>query len=186
MQNKKILLILRGIFLIAVSIVLGFNIYSWNAKSLAGNVLPMPFGYGGAVVLSGSMEPTIMTGELILVQEADFYEVGDIVVYQTGHMLVVHRIVGMDAETVTTRGDANNTDDGAVPLTHVKGKVIAHIPHIGKIVKLLKTPAATILLLAGAFLSVEMPFRKEKEKKDEELERIKAEIRKLKEEQEQS
>ena len=186
MRNKKLLLLLRGIFLVAVSIVLGINIYSWNAKSLAGNVLPMPFGYGGAVVLSGSMEPTIGIDELILVKAEDSYKVDDIVVYQTGHMLVVHRIVAMDGETVTTRGDANNTDDGAVPLTHVKGKVIAHIPHIGKIVKLLKTPAATILLLAGAFLSVEMPFRKEKEKKNEELERIKAEIRKLKEEQEQS
>lgn len=180
---KKISAILRALFLILVSLVLGINIYSWNAKSLAGNVLPMPFGYGGAVVLSGSMEPTIGIDELILVKAEDSYKVDDIVVYQTGHMLVVHRIVGMDGETVTTRGDANNTDDGAIPLTQVKGKVIAHIPHVGTAVRLLKSPIATVLLLAAAVLSVEMPFRREKEKKEEELERIKAEIRKLKEEQ---
>lgn len=184
MQNKKFPPILRTLFLIVVSLVLGINIYSWNAKSLTGNVLPMPFGYGGAVVLSGSMEPTIAVDELIIVKAEDGYEVGDIVVYQAGRILVVHRIVALDGETVTTRGDANNVDDGAVALSQVKGKVIAHIPHVGKIVRLLKTPVATILLIAAAVLTVELPFLKEKEKKDEELERIKEEIRRLKEEQE--
>ena len=164
--------------------MLGINIYSWTAKRLPGNVLPMPFGYGGAVVLSGSMEPTIAVDELIIVKAEDGYEVGDIVVYQAGRILVVPRIVTLDGETVTTRGDANNVDDGAVALSQVKGKVIAHIPHVGKIVRLLKTPVATILLIAAAVLTVELPFLKEKEKKDEELERIKEEIRRLKEEQE--
>ena len=101
MQNKKFPPILRTLFLIVVSLVLGINIYSWNAKSLTGNVLPMPFGYGGAVVLSGSMEPTIAVDELIIVKAEDGYEVGDIVVYQAGRILVVHRIVALDGETVT-------------------------------------------------------------------------------------
>lgn len=184
MRNKKFPPVLRTVFLIAVSLVLGINLYNWNAKSLTGNVLPMPFGYGGAVVLSGSMEPAIMTGELIVVKAEDSYAVGDVVVYQSGKMLVVHRIVDMDAETVTTRGDANNTNDVPIELKQIKGRVIVHVPHVGALVRLLKTPAATILLIAGAVLSVELPYRKEKEKKEEELERIKAEIRRLKEEQE--
>ena len=184
MQNKKKFPVLRTVFLIVVSLVLGINIYNWNARSLTGNVLPMPFGYGGAVVLSGSMEPEIAVDELIIVQAAQDYEVGDVVVYQSGHMLVVHRIVDMDGETVTTRGDANNTDDAPIDIAQVKGKVIAHIPYVGKLVRLLKTPVATIILIVGAVLSVELPYRKEKEEKDEELERIKAEIRRLKEEQE--
>lgn len=184
MQNKKFPPILRTVFLIVVSAVLGLNIYNWNAKSLTGNVLPMPFGYGAAVVLSGSMEPTIMTNELIVVKAQKDYEVGDVVVYQTGRILVVHRIVGLEGESVTTRGDANNTDDAPIEQAHIKGKVIAHIPNVGTAVRIIKTPWATALLIAGAVLSVELPYRKEKEKKDEELERIKAEIRKLKEEQE--
>ena len=184
MQNKKFPPILRTVFLIAVSLILGVNIYSWNARSLTGNALPMPFGVGGAVVLSGSMEPTIMVDELIIVKAAESYEVGDIVVYQIGKIPVVHRIVAMDAETVTTRGDANNVDDTPVELSRVKGRVIAHIPHVGKVVRLLKTPLATILLIAAAVLTVELPYQKDKEKKEEELERIKEEIRRLKEEQE--
>lgn len=183
MQNKKIPALFRTLFLIAVSVVLGINLYNWNAKSLTGNVLPMPFGYGGAVVLSGSMEPTIMTDELIIVKAEDRYAKEDVVVYQSGKMLIVHRIVEIDGETVITRGDANNTDDAPIEMTQIKGKVIAHIPYVGALVRLLKTPVATILLLAAAVLTVELPFRKEKEKKDEELERIKAEIRRLKEEQ---
>ena len=183
MAKKKFPPILRTLFLIIVSLVLGLNIYNWNARSLTGNVLPMPFGYGGAVVLSGSMEPAIAVDELIIVKAADEYALDDIVVYQTGSLLVVHRIVDIDGETVTTRGDANNVDDGAIELTQVKGKVIAHIPHVGKVVRLLKTPVATIILIILAVLTVELPYRKEKDKKDEELARIKEEIRRLKEEQ---
>lgn len=184
MGEKKIRLVLRTVLLTAVGLVLGINIYNWNVRSLTGNVLPMPLGYGAAVVLSGSMEPAISVDDLILVKAEENYEIGDVVVYQTGKMLVVHRIVAMDGESVTTRGDANNVDDGAVALTQVKGKVVAHIPKVGAAVRLLKTPAATLLLIAGAVLSVELPYRKEKEKKEEELERIKEEIRRLKAEQE--
>lgn len=174
----------RAAVLVLVSLVLGMNLYSWNARSLTGNALPMPFGYGAAVVLSGSMEPAIMTDELIIVKAQESYETGDIVVYQSGRMLVVHRIVNMDGETATTRGDANNTDDAPIAISQIKGRVIGHIPGVGSLVRLMKTPVATILLIAAAVLTVELPYRKEKEKKDAELERIKEEIRRLKEEQE--
>ena len=184
MRNKKFLPVLRMAFLILVSLVVGLKIYAWNARSLTGNVLPMPFGYGGAVVLTGSMEPAIMVDELIIVKAEDSYEVGDVVVYQSGSMMVVHRIMDMDGERVITRGDANNMDDSPVELAQIKGKVIYHIPKVGGVVRILKTPAATLVLIVAAVLSVELPYQKDKEKKDEELERIKEEIRRLKEEQE--
>lgn len=184
MKNKKFLPVLRMAFLIIVSLVVGLKIYAWNARSLTGNVLPMPFGYGGAVVLSGSMEPAIMVDELIIVKAEDSYEVGDVVVYQSGSMMVVHRIMDMDGERVITRGDANNMDDSPVELAQIKGKVIYHIPKVGGVVRILKTPAATLVLIVAAVLSVELPYQRDKEKKDEELERIKEEIRRLKEEQE--
>lgn len=183
MSKKKILVILRIAVLIFVSLLVGIKLYNWNARNLTGNVLPMPFGYGASVVLSGSMEPAIKTNELILVKAEDSYEVGDVVVFQNGNVLVVHRIVAMDEETVVTRGDANNTDDQPIALEQIKGRVFAHIPHVGTVVRVIKTPVATIALILGAVLLVELPFQKEKEKKEEELEKIKAEIRRLKEEQ---
>lgn len=184
MENKTFRPVLRTLFLLAVSLIFGINIYNWNARSLTGNTMPMPFGVGGAVVLSGSMEPAISVDDLIIVKAADSFEVGDVIVYQSGKIQVVHRIVAMDGETVTTRGDANNTDDNPVELSQVKGRVIAVIPYVGKLVRLLKTPPVTILLIIAAVATVELPYIKEKEQKEEELERIKEEIRRLKEEQE--
>ena len=184
MENKTFRPVLRTLFLLAVSLIFGINIYNWNARSLTGNTMPMPFGVGGAVVLSGSMEPAISVDDLIIVKAADSFEVGDVIVYQSGKIQVVHRIVAMDGETVTTRGDANNTDDNPVELAQVKGRVIAAIPYVGKLVRLLKTPPVTILLIIAAVATVELPYIKEKEQKEEELERIKEEIRRLKEEEE--
>lgn len=183
MRKNKFLPILRTIFLIVASVVLGINIYNWNAKSLTGNVLPMPFGHGAAVVLTGSMEPTIKTGDLILVKESDSFEVGDVVVYQSGRILVVHRIMEIDGETAILRGDANNADDAPIELSQIKGRVFGCIPYMGTVARILKTPWATALLIGGAVLMVELPYRKKKEEDQEELERIKEEIRRLKEEQ---
>ena len=63
---------------------------------------------------------------------------------------------------------------------------IAHglLEHFGSLARVLKTPTATIVLLVGAVLLLELSFRKEKQKKSDDLELIKEEIRRLKEEQE--
>lgn len=174
----------KTLVLLFVSLVLGINVYLWNARSLMGNALPMPFGFGAAVVLTGSMEPAIMADDLILVARAETYAVDEIVVYQSGGLLIVHRIVDLADGLVTTRGDANNAPDAPVELSRIKGKVIACIPGAGGLVRLLKTPAATIALVLGAVAMMEASYRKEKKKGDDELEKLKEEIRRLKAEQE--
>lgn len=174
----------RTLVLIAVSLVVGVNVYLWNAQSLMGNALPMPFGYGAAVVLTGSMEPTIGADELIFVQAQDAYGVDDIVVYQNQSLLVVHRVIETDGDLVTTKGDANNAADTPVPVSQIKGRVIGHIPYVGAAVKLLKTPAATFALVAAAIWMAEASFQRERKQDDDELEKIKEEIRRLKAEQE--
>lgn len=174
----------RSLLLVFASVVLGVNLYLWNAKSLMGNSLPMPFGYGAAVVLSGSMEPTIRIDDLILVAQQEDYQVDDIVVYQNGSMLVVHRIIELQPDTVITRGDANNAPDAPVRKEMIKGEVVGCIPGAGGIARLLKSPLATVILVGGSLLLSEMALRREKKKDEDELEKIKAEIRRLKAEQE--
>lgn len=181
---KQIKTILRTYLIIFVSLVVGFNLYTWNAQSLMGNALPMPFGYGAAVVLTGSMEPAVSANDLILVAEKPVYAEEEIVVYQSGNILVVHRILDITDGMVTTKGDANNAPDVPVELSAVKGKVVGVIPGVGSIVRILKTPTATAIMLVGAVLLLEVSFRKDKAKGDEQLEKIKEEIRKLKAEQE--
>ena len=183
-RNKLIKTILRCVALAAVGIFLGLNIYAWNAQSLMGNALPMPFGVGTAVVLSGSMEPELSIDDLIIVKSRDAYEVGDVVVYQSGSMLVVHRIISMNGTTMVTKGDANNTDDGEMDISVIKGAVIGRVKNAGAAVRLLKSPMVSLGLLAGAIFLAERSYRKERQKGDDELDKIKEEIRRLKAEQE--
>ncbi|MBR5329417.1 MAG: signal peptidase I, partial [Firmicutes bacterium] len=174
--------ILRRVVLALCGVILGLNLYMINAHNLVGNQLPMPFGYGAAVVLSGSMEPTFSQGDLLVVKETDEFAEGDIVVYQDGIGLVVHRVVGFDNGAVITRGDANSVNDEPVALTAVKGKVLFWIGGAGHFVNFLKSPIGIILVLAAALLLIELPRRNEKRRDEEERERILEEIRRLKEE----
>lgn len=183
-MSKKWKQFFRSLLLVFASAVIGVNVYLWNAKSLMGNSLPMPFGYGAAVVLSGSMEPTIAIDDLIIVAAQEDYAENDIVVYQSGSMLVVHRIIELQPDTVITQGDANNAPDAPVRKEMIKGKVVGCIGGAGSIARLLKSPAATVTLVAGSLLLSEMALRREKKKDEDELEKIKAEIRRLKAEQE--
>lgn len=180
---KKVKSILRTLLLCLVSLVLGVNLYLWNARTLMGNALPMPFGYGMAVVLTGSMEPTIAMDDLIFVARQESYAQDDIVVYQSGSMLVVHRILEVQPDTVLTQGDANNAPDAPVRKEMIKGKVIGILPGAGSIARMLKSPLATAILIGGALAMSELALRSERKKDEDELDRIKEEIRRLKDEQ---
>ena len=174
--------ILRRVLLAMIGIVIGILIYFWNAHSLVGNRIPMPFGYGAAVVLSGSMEPTISEGDLIIVQETDQFKENDIVVFQDGKLLVVHRITNISGERVLTKGDANQIADEPINVSDVKGKVLFWIPYVGNVVNILKTPIGTICVIAAAIALVEVSHLNEKKKDDEEREKIIEEIERLKKE----
>ena len=108
----------------------------------------------------------------------------DIIAYQSGNMVVVHRIIEVEPDTVITQGDANNAPDAPIRKEMIKGKVVHWIPGAGRIARLLKSPVATVILVGGALLLSELTLRKEKKKDEDELEQIKAEIRRLKAEQE--
>ena len=121
-MKKHVKTILRTTLLVLVALILGLNVYSFNASRLTGDMVPMPFGVGATVVLSGSMEPTLSTGDILFITRKDTYEVGDVVVFQSNRIAVVHRIIELREETVEgengeetqlvaiTQGDANNTD----------------------------------------------------------------------------
>jgi len=175
--------VIRISLLIICATILGVNVYLLNATSLVGNQLPMPFGCGAAVVLSGSMEPEFSRGDLIIIRETERFEVDDIVVFQDGNNLVVHRIIEINGQAVTTKGDANNTADNPVSISAVKGKVLFCIPFAGRIVSFLKTPIGTICIIAAAIALIEIPRRREQRKDDEGRQKIIDEIERLKREQ---
>lgn len=184
-EKKKQVLktVLRITLLVLAALVVGTNVYLLNASRLAGDAVPMPFGIGSAVVLSGSMEPEISVGDLLIIYESKNYEVGDVVVYQSGRIAVTHRIVSISGDEVITRGDANNAEDEPITLERIKGKVVMIIPCVGYLVNIIKTPLGTFSIIALAVLLLERSFRVEKEKDDQQLKDIKAEIEKMKREQ---
>lgn len=181
-NKKKFPPALRLVLLVICGAVLGVNVYLANAKSLVGNQMPMPFGYGASVVLSGSMEPEFSKGDLIIVGEADSYQERDIVVFQDGASLVVHRIIEIDGEKIITQGDANNVPDEPIESSVIKGKVLFHIDKLGTIVSFFKTPVGTVLIIAAAIALVEIPRRREKDADDAEKQKILEEIKRLREE----
>lgn len=183
MKDKKLTkAILRIVPLAIISLVVGFKLYMWNARNLVGNAMPMPFGWGASVVLSGSMEPELSVNDFVLVKASSSYKTGDVVVYQDGSILVIHRIVFMDGDEVITQGDANNMADKPVSISDIKGKAVVHIPLVGGVIRFLQTPAGFILLIIAAVAMFELPYLRQRKKSDDELERLKEEIRKLKSE----
>lgn len=174
--------VLRLVVLIVCGTILGVNVYLANARNLVGNHLPMPFGYGAAVVLSGSMEPELSVGDLILVRESNDFKVNDVVVYQSGSSLVVHRVLKLDENSVVTQGDANNVADDPVDISAVKGIVFFSIPGVGNVVNFLKTPVGILLTIILAIVLVEIPNRFEQKKDDDERQKLIDEINELKKE----
>lgn len=171
---------IRRLVLALLGLLMGLQIYFVNAGRVMGDPLPMPFGYGAAVVLSGSMEPTYSAGDLLIVKKADHYQTGDIVVYQSGQNLVVHRITDMNGETVTTQGDANNAPDEPFAVTQIKGISVGSIPFVGTWFRILKTPAGLMAAFLCTVFLTEVSFRKQSDAGAAELEKLKEEIQRLK------
>lgn len=85
--------------------------------------IPGVFGVKPAVVLSGSMEPTIQAGDLIFIRETDPNKLqkDDVICYLSSGKAITHRIAdittGEDGRLqFVTRGDANNAED-QLPVT---------------------------------------------------------------------
>lgn len=144
----------KEIVLIVLILVLIFYALSVTNNN-DGQLLPMIAGKGCAVVMTGSMEPTLPVDAMIFVTESKSYRVGDIVVIQDGYNLVVHRLIRFEDGKAITKGDANNAEDPPIELSAIKGKVFGHIPGVGRVVNFVKTPLGNmIMMLAAAFMAI--------------------------------
>lgn len=121
-QSKKVWR--RRILLLALVTAMWINIYLINPFGIAQNHFSMMFGYGIAQVLSGSMEPTFSEGAILLVKKTQKVKIGDIIVYQSGKDLIVHRIVDMQGNIIIAKGDANEKADQPFRNSDVRGRVV--------------------------------------------------------------
>lgn len=96
-------------------------------------------GYQPLVVRSGSMEPTIATGSMVLVRSVPIEEigVGDVVsVVRADGTRVMHRVLTTDvsggAATLTLQGDANEDPDPAPVVAREADALVWTVPGVGR------------------------------------------------------
>lgn len=77
------------------------------------------------MVQGGSMSPSLIQGDRILVRACDEIAAGDVVILKSADRLVVHRVIRMTSNGMITRGDSALFDDFPVSPNDVLGKVIA-------------------------------------------------------------
>ena len=121
---------------------------------------PDALGFKLYNIMSGSMEPELPVGSLIVVQACDPETVleDDIVAYENEDGVVIaHRVVTnreMLGELVT-KGDANESEDPApIPYSSVLGKVTAHVDALGDMLTVLTEPVGKVYLLLVAACGV--------------------------------
>jgi signal peptidase len=147
--------VLRALLRLLAMTVAGFAI--GIALALAA---PLAFDARPLVVLSGSMEPALATGDVSVVRSVAPLDArpGNIVTFRdpdNAKRLITHRVRAMrvqgDAVVFRTRGDANNVSEHwRVPASGEIGRVIYRIPKLGWVLSYARSKGLFVLLLGGA------------------------------------
>ena len=151
----------------AICIVLLFFAFllvvtSWLAidKFILKSKVPSFAGYSILTVATGSMENTIMEGDLILIKNTGDYKIGDIITFAHKDETIptTHRIINWAEDgngDYVTRGDANNTEDRKNVLKEdVFGEVVLVMHGLGLFVGWLTEGGGYIYLLAIVLILV--------------------------------
>lgn len=122
------------------------------------------------LTISGhSMEPVITHADVIAVTtqvDLDELEVGDIIVYNydTGYetIFIVHRIIAIDENGITTKGDSNDgADSHIVEPSDITGIYWFKIPHLGSFIRFANTDRGYLsLILMPAMMLIIIEIKK--------------------------
>jgi signal peptidase I len=121
------------------------------------------FGWRTEAVISGSMEPAISTGSVVIIRPVipDTIRKGDVIMYYSPDKtsLTTHSVFYVASEPslqFITKGDANNSPD-VIPITpgQIIGIVALTIPYLGLVAQFIKTPFGfTLFLLIPAVILI--------------------------------
>jgi len=136
-----LVLVLNAFMLVSVKRIKGGERTSW--------------GYAGAIVSSGSMEPAVSVNDLIIIKGLDFYAEGDIVTYFSERgSLITHRVKSVSDNGYVLQGDSNNVSDGEISRQRIIGRVVFIAPGVGGIVNWITSPVSIVLMACIALLAV--------------------------------
>ena len=119
-----------------------------------GGDTPSIFGYRIYVIVSPSMEPEIMVGDMIIAKEYDgqTLSVGDVVTYlgREGEMagkVITHKIVEIDGERIVTKGAANTLEDPAITRDDLLAVMAYKTVILSFVYRVISSPAGFICLI---------------------------------------
>lgn len=193
---KKLKKIISIIVLIIILPILFVNVVILIDSAIHPDEVPGFFGYKPFIVLTGSMKNEINAGDLVLTKEVDSetLKVGDIISFKEDEIVVTHRIVEIINENgedvFITKGDNNEANDpGYVKPENVEGLYLKKISGLGNVAMFIQTPIGIIISLSiplAILICINLVQSKpsadeqDKEKMQEEIERLKKENAKLK------
>lgn len=154
--------IITMILYIIIFLIIFYNVVIIIKTIINPNSVPDFFGYKNFTIVSGSMEPTIMTGDAIFVKEVPQNELqkNDIISFRYDNIITTHRIVDITTENgeikYITKGDHNNSEDEhKVDYGEIEGKFKFKSSGLGKVLKFLQNKVIWIMLviiLLGSYL----------------------------------
>lgn len=163
LKNNKViraLLVVKNIVCWTLIICLALLIVMMLYSRIKGEV-PSVFGYSILRVSSGSMEPELMVGDVILVRETQDVQdikLDDVVTYkgsgELSGMLVTHKVIKAPyiAEDGTcrlqTKGVANDIADSEISADRVVSVMICKIPHLDALYNLFLSPWGLVIFVA--------------------------------------
>lgn len=176
---KKVIKYIVNVLTVFLIFLLLLVIYGKLALTFSKNSYPNYFGYTLFEVSSGSMQPTLEINDVVLVKiTKDNLNKDDIITYVSDDAIITHRIVFIDENRITVKGDNNNVADTIITKDNVVGKVVKIYPHLGVWKKVIMDPKILIaifvtLLLFDFALSYNIKdnkkVKKEKKPKKEEI-----------------
>lgn len=148
---KKILSVI--IYLIIIPVI-AINFIILTKSYISPNAIPSIFGIKTFVIVSKSMEPTIMTGDAIFSIEPkkENIKINDVISFHDKQDINTHRIINILSENgVTkyiTKGDNNkNPDKDKVTFDKIEGVYQFKLAGFGKIANIIKGKATLVVLL---------------------------------------
>lgn len=142
----KVLKIIYYVFLAGIAVIALLLIFS---------IFPITGNFKVLVVQSGSMEPAIHMGAVVMVKPMAEYRIGDIITFgqitktkaPTTHRINDIKVV--DSQPIyITKGDANNAPDvKEIKKSEIIGKVLFSVPYAGYAVAAAKKPFGFMLII---------------------------------------
>lgn len=157
---------MRKAFSVLADIILVFCVLLLLAVFLA----PPLFGYSLDTILSGSMEPAIKTGAMIVRARAAPEEIklGEVIAFNVEGLdhPVCHRVIEIikteEQISFRTKGDANESpDEWVVDADHLIGKIVFNLSWVGSITQFVKKPYGFALVVGlPAAIAIALEIKK--------------------------